>query len=266
MNHTQHTPDQPTADIDQALNDLTSRPLSRRRLLSGAGIVGAGLLAAACGSSSKTATSTVSTSAATPTTGATATTQPTATTAATPTTATATTGATKTTDAVGAGSAAMDGKIATLAAGLEVLAVGTYKAALDAATAGSLGTVPPAVAQFVTTAMDQHQKQLDAWNKVLTAAGAPAVTAPNATLKPTVDAMFAKVKDVAGAATLALLLEQIAAATYQSAIPVIMNKDAITLAGSIQIIDFQHAAILNFVLGNYPVPDTFGKLDKAVAA
>ena len=147
-----------------------------------------------------------------------------------------------------------------------MLAVGTYKAALGAATAGSLGAVPPAVATFVQTAMDQHQQQLDAWNKVLTGGGATAVTEPNATLKPTVDAAFGKVKDVAGAATLALMLEQIAAATYQSAIPVLTNKDAILLAGSIQIIDAQHAAVLNFVLGNYPVPDTFAKLDLAVAA
>ena len=147
-----------------------------------------------------------------------------------------------------------------------MLAVGTYKAALDAATAGKLGAVPPAVATFVTTAMGHHQMHLDAWNKVLKAAGAPEVTAPNAKLKPVVDEAFGKVTDVVGAARLALLLEQIAAATYQSAIPVISNKDAVKLAGSIQIIDFQHAAVLNFVLGNYPVPDTFGKLDQAVAA
>jgi hypothetical protein len=81
-----------------------------------------------------------------------------------------------------------------------------------------------------------------------------------------VDAAFAKVTDVTGAAQLALLLEQTAAATYQSAIPVLEEPAAIQLAGSIQIIDAQHAAILLFVLGQYPVPDTFGKLDKAVAA
>ena len=147
-----------------------------------------------------------------------------------------------------------------------MLAVGTYKAALDAATAGKLGAVPPAVATFVTTAMGHHQMHLDAWNKVLKAAGAPEVTAPNAKLKPVVDEAFGKVTDVVGAAKLALLLEQIAAATYQSAIPVISNKDAVKLAGSIQIIDFQHVAVLHFVLGTYPVPDTFGKLDQAVAA
>lgn len=249
-------------DVKQSVSEMTAGPLSRRRLLAGAGVLGAALVAAACGSSQ---TSTTATTPAAATGGATATSGATGDTGSATTGGTAMTGGTDTSTAATAG-APKDGAIATLAAGLEVLAVGTYKAALDAATVGSLGTVPPAVAQFVQTAMDQHQQQLDAWNKILAAAGAPAVTAPNATLKPTVDAMFAKVTDIAGAAKLALLLEQIAAATYQSAIPVITNKDAITLAGSIMIIDFQHAAILNFVLGNYPVPDTFGKLDKAVAA
>jgi hypothetical protein len=157
-------------------------------------------------------------------------------------------------------------KVANLAAGLEVLAVGTYKAALDAATAGKLGTVPPAVGQFVTTAMAQHQAHLDAWNKVITGAGSAAVTAPNATLKPTVDAAFAKVTDVAGAAKLALMLEQIASATYLSAQNVLSDAAAIQLAGSIQIIDAQHAAILHYVLGEYPVPDVFAKVDMAAAA
>jgi hypothetical protein len=242
---------------------LPGGPFSRRRLLAGVGVIGAALVAAACGSDDNgSGGSTVTTAAPL---GSTATTAAPGTTGATDSTmATATTMATDTTGA--ADGAATDGKIATLAAGLEVLAVGTYKAALDAATAGSLGTVPPAVAEFVTKAMSQHQAHLDAWNKVLVAAGAPEVTEPNATLKPTVDSEFAKVTDVGGAAKLALMLEQIAAATYQSAIPVLSSKDAITLAGSIQIIDFQHAAILNFVLGNYPVPDTFGKLDLAVSA
>ena len=80
------------------------------------------------------------------------------------------------------------------------------------------------------------------------------------------DAAFAKVTDVAGAATLALMLEEIAAATYLSAQSVLTNKDAIMLAGSIQIIDAQHAAILHYVLGEYPVPDVFAKVDKAAAA
>jgi hypothetical protein len=41
------------------------------------------------------------------------------------------------------------------------------------------------------------------------------------------------------------------------------SPDAIELAGSINIIDMQHVAVLNFVLGEYPVPDTFAQTDKA---
>lgn len=243
-------------NTESPITAMATGPFSRRRLLAGAGVIGAALVAAACGSDAKTSTSTpAAASSSTPAAGTTG-----------ATTASSTAATTAGTTAAPADGAATDGKIATLAAGLEVLAVGTYKAALDAATAGKLGAVPPAVATFVTTAMGHHQMHLDAWNKVLKAAGAPEVTAPNAKLKPVVDEAFGKVTDVVGAAKLALLLEQIAAATYQSAIPVISNKDAVKLAGSIQIIDFQHAAVLNFVLGNYPVPDTFGKLDQAVAA
>ena len=76
---------------------------------------------------------------------------------------------------------------------------------------------------------------------------------------------FAKVKDVAGAARLALMLEQIASATYLSALPLIEDKDALELAGSIQIIDMQHQSILLFALGEYPVPDTFAPVEKSVA-
>lgn len=152
-----------------------------------------------------------------------------------------------------------DAATATFAAGLEALAVGTYKAALDAATAGKLGEVPPAGAEFVKVAMAQHQQHQDAWNKVLTDAGAAAVTEPDQGLKPTVDQAFAKVTDFAGAAKLALLLEETAAATYLKAIPTIDSPDAVKLAASIQAVDAKHAAVLHYVLGEYPVPDVFAK-------
>ncbi len=48
-------------------------------------------------------------------------------------------------------------------------------------------------------------------------------------------------------------------------IPTLKDKDAIKLASSIQPIDMQHQAVLNFALGQYPVPDTFAKTDKAAA-
>lgn len=154
---------------------------------------------------------------------------------------------------------------AQLAAGLEVLAVQTYDAALTAATAGKLGPVPPAAAEYVTTAKAHHQAALDAWNGVITGAGQTAVSAPDAKLKPVVDGAFAKVTDVNGAVGLALMLEEIAAATYQKALPTLTSKDAVKLAGSIQVVDAQHVAVLLFVSGQYPVPATFASTDKAAA-
>ena len=211
----------------------SSSGLSRRRFLVGTGVAASAVLVtAACGSDDDTSSSGEST--------------------------TSTQG--------GQQGASGDAAVAALAAGLEVLAVSTYKAALDAATAGKLGAVPPAGETFVKTAMAHHQEHLAAWNKVLKSAGQPEVTQPNATLKPTVDAEFAKAKTFGDAAKLALTLEETAAATYLSAIPQLKDKTAINQAASIQAIDAKHAAILLFVLGMYPVPDTFAKETKAVKA
>ena len=234
---------------------IPTNMFSRRHIFAGAAVIGAGLIAAACGEDKNDAGTTTAgpgeSTGSTESTVGSNTTMPTDTTMATDTT-------------MGA-DMSVDLKVATLAAGLEVLAVGTYKAALDAAGAGALGEVPPAVAEYVTVAMAQHQEHLDAWNSVLADAGEAEVTEPDATLKPVVDEAFAGVTDVAGAAELALMLEQIAAATYLSAQNVLTDKDAIMLAGSIQIIDAQHVSILLYVLGEYPVPDVFAKEDMAAA-
>ncbi len=175
----------------------------------------------------------------------------------------ATSGGGATTTTAGGG-AQGDLAIAMGAAGLEVLAVNTYGAALDAATAGDLGEVPPAVAEFATTAKAQHQAALDAWNGVLTGAGEEAVTTPPADLEQTVNDQFGQVTDVVGVAELANMLEQTASQTYLDAQAVLEGADARALAGSIQVIDQQHSAILNFVLGEYPVPDVFQPVDMSI--
>ncbi|MGI8757662.1 MAG: ferritin-like domain-containing protein [Acidimicrobiales bacterium] len=153
--------------------------------------------------------------------------------------------------------------VASFAAGLEVLAVNTYRKAGQAASAGRLGDVPPAVIEFMTTVMGHHQAALDQWNRALASGGQPEVYTPDADLEPTVTAALKATTDVVGAAQLALMLEDIAAATYLAAIPKLTAPESIALAASIQPIDMQHAAILHFVLGEYPVPDVFAKTDKA---
>lgn len=175
-----------------------------------------------------------------------------------------TSGTTGTTGSSEAGGLTGDLAVAGLAASLENLAAVTYQGGIDAATAGKLGTVPPAVVTFAQTAQAQHKDHAAAWNAILTSAGKTAVTGVDTTVKTgVVDPAFAQVKDVAGLANLALALENVAAATYLNGLGIITNPGAIKTAASIQPVEMQHAAILNFILGQYPVPDTFAKTDGA---
>jgi hypothetical protein len=150
-----------------------------------------------------------------------------------------------------------DLQVVAMAASLENTAIATYMAGIKAATAGKLGAVPPAVVTFAQTAMSQHQDHQKAWNAVLTSAGKQPVTAVDPVIQPAVSSALGKVKNVTGLAELALLLEDTAGQTYQNGLSVIKSTAGIKTAASIQPVEFQHAAILNFMLGKYPVPNAF---------
>jgi len=256
-----------TADLDAMHHDLTlpalkdslaewtddiraqdhaadaARPFlfDRRRFLTRAagtagGIAGIGLLAACTSSSSSSST------AAAPATAASS--------------SAATGGAVGTVDGEGQ-MLSGDLQVVAMAASLENSGIATYMAGIKAATAGKLGTVPPAVVTFAETAMAQHQDHQKAWNAVLTAAGKKPVTAVDPVIQPTINAALAKVTTVTGLAELALLLENTAGETYQNGLSVIKSAAGIKTAASIQPVEFQHAAILSFVLGKYPVPNAF---------
>jgi hypothetical protein len=156
--------------------------------------------------------------------------------------------------------------VAALSAALENTAVLTYQKGIDAATAGKLGTVPPAVVTFAQTAQSQHKQHAAAWNALLSSAGKttiPANYGDTTVFTGVVAPAFAAVKDVVGLANLALTLETVAAETYLAAISAVSAPAAIKTAATIQPVEMQHAAILNFVLGTYPVPDSFSKTDGA---
>ncbi len=214
---------------------IAPSPLSRRKVLLGGGVGALALVAAACGTQEDEDPSSTG--------------DP----------------ATTTTTAAGGGGGAGDVAIAQTAASLEVLAVNTYDSALQAATAGDLGEVPPAVAEYATVAKEHHQAHLDAWNQLLTSLGETEVTEPPADLAETINTMFGEVTDVTGVAELALMLEQTAADTYFAVIGQLTNPQAVELAAIIQPIDMQHSAILRYVLGQYPVPNTFANTENAVA-
>ena len=211
----------------------------RRRFLTRAagtagGIAGVALLAA-CSSSSSTATASAT---------------------ATSSAAATATGAAASVDGEGQALSG-DLQVVAMAAGLENSGIATYMAAIKAATTGKLGPVPLAVVTFAETALAQHQDHQKAWNAVLTAAGKKPVTAVDPVIQPTINAAMAKVTSVTALANLALLVENTAGETYQNGLSVIKSAAGIKTAASIQPVEFQHAAILSFVLGKYPVPNAF---------
>ena len=225
-------------DLGEELRDTRSAqpgPASRRRFLLGAGGVAAALTLAACSSSgTKNAVGV---------------------------------GASSSTSPSGSSGSVYTGdlQVVALATALENQAVGAYTATLAAAKAGKLGTVPPAVGTFATTAMAQHADHAKAWNAVLTGAGKPAITGvPLSNQSATLKALGAATT-VGDVAKLALELENQAAQTYLFAAYNVSSAGGIATAASIAPVEAMHAAILNFVLGQYPVPDDFLPVDKAAS-
>ncbi|MBA3742278.1 ferritin-like domain-containing protein [Sporichthya sp.] len=206
-------------------------PARRRLLFTGSGLVAGSLLLAACGDDDE-----ASQPAATP--GGTGTGQ--------------TPAASEMSDA--------DASMLKLNASLENLAVFAYGAALEAAPKGQFGkTFPDAVAEFAKHAMEQHADHATAFNAALTGAGQQAYTDPDPALADTVKSMFAKLDSVTGLATLALTLENTAGATYVKQMGELASPEALSAVATIAPVERQHAAILTYVLGDYPIPDTFVK-------
>lgn len=216
------------ADFGASLRSKTAeiggRAASRRSFLMGSGVVIGGLALAACGSNDEDVAD----------------------------------GGTPSAAAGGSDKAAL-----ATNASLEALAVFAYGAALDGAGKGMFGDVPPVVAGFAKHAMQQHKDHQDAFNAALVKAGGTAFTDPNPALAGPITEAFGKLTDVPGLANLALTLEDTAAATYVKQMGELTNPEAISAVATIAPVERQHAAILRFVLGMYPAPDTFVKLDLA---
>jgi len=206
---------------------IGSKAASRRTFLMGSGVMVGGVALAACGSSKKSSSST-------------------------------TTSSGSSTPGAAGGAYSGDAAVAATAASLENLAVAAYTMGLAAATAGKLGAVPPAVATFAMTAKAQHTAHAGAFNAVVTAAGKPMVTKPDPAVLPAVQTAFGKVTNVTGLAMLALELENEAANTYLNDLGMdLKSSQLIGALATIQPVERMHVSILYFVLGQYPVPETF---------
>ncbi|MDI2129618.1 ferritin-like domain-containing protein [Yinghuangia seranimata] len=153
--------------------------------------------------------------------------------------------------------------LVALAVALENQAVGAYQAAVQAASSGKLGTVPPAVNTFAATALAQHSDHAKVWNKALTDAGKPEITGVPLKSQAAVTQALGQVTDIPGVARLSLQLENQAAQTYLVAQYTVKDAAGVGVAASIAPVEAMHAAILHYMLGEYPAPDDFLPVDKA---
>lgn len=149
-----------------------------------------------------------------------------------------------------------DLKVVALAAALENLAVAGYGLVLANAGKGAYGKVPPAIAEFATVAQKQHKDHGAAWNSVLKGAGLPKVTGTPLTIAPQAVSALKSAKTLGDVAKVAQGLESAAAQTYVFAAANVADPGGIATAASIAPVEAMHEAILLFVLGQYPVPNS----------
>jgi hypothetical protein len=100
---------------------------------------------------------------------------------------------------------------------------------------------------------------------VLTNAGVPAITGVPLSNQPATLQALSAAASVGDVAKLALGLENQAAQTYLFAVGNVTSAAGVATAASIAPVEAMHAAVLQFVLGQYPVPDDFLGTDKAAS-
>jgi Ferritin-like domain len=144
-----------------------------------------------------------------------------------------------------------------LAAALENQLVAVYGAALAAAHAGRLGAVPPAFTAFAQTTIEQHVEHAGVWNAILRSARKPTISGTPLSSQPTVLGTLGAASTVAQVAGIAAGLENQAARTFTSATAGSTIAAGIAASASIAPVEAMHAAVLQFIIGTYPIPDEF---------
>jgi Ferritin-like domain len=147
----------------------------------------------------------------------------------------------------------------TLLVGLENLAVETYRSISDAAARGAYGPIPPALTTLLAAVRRHHADHAAQWNTGLTAIGGKPVTGVDATFRGLELApVLAKAATATDVAKVLLTLENAIAATYLDSLDSrLQSTGALRSAARVQPVEMQHAAMLEFLIGNYPVPDAF---------
>ena len=162
---------------------------------------------------------------------------------------------------MGGDGADSDIKILRTASSLEVLAVDVYQKAIDS---GLVKTA--AVADAAKLFQAQHKEHSELFQGATKKLGGEAFDKPNPVVLQSLQGPIGALKDEKGVLELALMLEQAAAATYQSTVGAFKDASLNQAAMSVGGVEARHVAVLSSVLQKAPVPKAFQTKDGAVAA
>jgi hypothetical protein len=154
-----------------------------------------------------------------------------------------------------------DIQILRTASSLEVLAVDVYQKAIDS---GLVKTA--AVGDAAKLFQSQHKEHSELFQGATKKLGGEAFDKPNPVVLQSLQGAIGALKDEMGVLQLALMLEQAAAATYQSTVGAFKDLTLNQAAMSVGGVEARHVAVLSSVLKMAPVPKAFQTKDGAVAA
>ncbi|HET9255205.1 MAG TPA: ferritin-like domain-containing protein [Pseudonocardiaceae bacterium] len=129
------------------------------------------------------------------------------------------------------------------AAGLENLAVATYRTALTSPFVGG-NSANSVVKAFAEKTMSQHGEHATAFNAAVTRLGGKVQTNPDPKYSEVVRLAIPKIKTAADAVGLAITLEDVAAQTYIKNVGLVSTSDLRQLFASVAGVESQHRAIL----------------------
>ena len=161
------------------------------------------------------------------------------------------------------GEKGVDGDIRILrtASSLEVLAVEVYQKAIDS---GLVKTA--AVADAAKLFQAQHREHGELFQGATKELGGEPFDKANPVVLQSLQGPIGALQDEMGVLELALMLEQAAAATYQSTVGAFTDASLNQAAMSVGGVEARHVAVLSSVLQKAPVPRAFQTKDGAVAA
>lgn len=137
----------------------------------------------------------------------------------------------------------MDIQALQTAAGIENLAVLTYKTALTLPFIGG-SSANGVVKAFCTMTLSQHQQHAMAFNAAAVKLGGKEQTATDPKYTPVVTAAVPTIKGPADVVGLAITLEDVAAQTYVADVGLVSTADLRQLFASVAGVEAQHRAIL----------------------